>query len=343
MPKSDYVFEQGEPIDVGTAGDHDFVFGSGESVTDRGVSDFVFESGTGIGGSSGGGQGPWRYTLLATGSDGSEAHLYDCETDTWEQRSSPPLQFSYTDGANLNGIIYSIGGDGGGGGSNGDKAVAYEAPTDTWYRLSNLPEVKDYPSGASAGGYVYSVAGADDSQQNVYRIGSVNGDWAKMSKPPRNWEGHPSCTHDGSIYIGSGDIQSGSEDEITSGQAFRYDPETDSYTRIADVPNDFELASMTATENYVWSLGGIDDDEDRTEVRRYDPGVDEWTTNYTPIPEAHAWGDAIYMTDGMVHVFGGNYNNRMHYAYDPVPDTWETKPDVPYGFRQGISAGVNNV
>lgn len=48
--ESDFVYEEGEAIDVGSHGAHDFVFVEDRPVTDTGVSDFVFEADTGIGG-----------------------------------------------------------------------------------------------------------------------------------------------------------------------------------------------------------------------------------------------------------------------------------------------------
>lgn len=50
MVKSNYVFDQGEAIDVGTEGENDLVFESGEPVTDVGGSTLVFEEGVAIGG-----------------------------------------------------------------------------------------------------------------------------------------------------------------------------------------------------------------------------------------------------------------------------------------------------
>lgn len=50
---SGFVFEEGEAIDVGSHGDHDFVFHEGEPVPDTGISTLVFEEGTGIGGVEG--------------------------------------------------------------------------------------------------------------------------------------------------------------------------------------------------------------------------------------------------------------------------------------------------
>jgi len=51
MPDSDYVFEKGEPIFVGSHGDTEYVFESGVPVSNTGdESSFVFESGIGLGG-----------------------------------------------------------------------------------------------------------------------------------------------------------------------------------------------------------------------------------------------------------------------------------------------------
>ena len=52
MPNSDYVFQSGEPVEVGQAGDHAYEFVSGSPLVDSGASEFVFASGTGIGSSA---------------------------------------------------------------------------------------------------------------------------------------------------------------------------------------------------------------------------------------------------------------------------------------------------
>lgn len=50
MTESTLTFEQGEPIDVGSHGAHDYVYESGTPVSDNGDSTLVFESGNGLGG-----------------------------------------------------------------------------------------------------------------------------------------------------------------------------------------------------------------------------------------------------------------------------------------------------
>lgn len=49
MVKSNFVFESGDAIEVGSHGGHDFVYAGGEEVEDRGKSDYIFEAGTGLG------------------------------------------------------------------------------------------------------------------------------------------------------------------------------------------------------------------------------------------------------------------------------------------------------
>lgn len=49
MADSTLIFVEGEPVEVGAAGDHDFEFQEGESITDAGKSDLVFVEDTGIG------------------------------------------------------------------------------------------------------------------------------------------------------------------------------------------------------------------------------------------------------------------------------------------------------
>ena len=51
MADSDYIFESGDKIQVGSSGETDFLYASGNQVPNKGKSEFVFESGVGLGGS----------------------------------------------------------------------------------------------------------------------------------------------------------------------------------------------------------------------------------------------------------------------------------------------------
>lgn len=108
MSSSDFVFEEGEEIDVGSHGDHEFVFNEGEPVPDRGVSEIVFEEGVGIGGGlviddfERNDLGPYsgqlgRFQTVSASLEGS----YACANTQTDQNDNPS-----------GGRIYSLEGDG---------------------------------------------------------------------------------------------------------------------------------------------------------------------------------------------------------------------------------------
>lgn len=63
MTDSSYVYESGDPIQVGSHGQTDFLFHSGDPVTNSGDSTYVYESGVGLGGGN--------FLLFWTGDDTS--------------------------------------------------------------------------------------------------------------------------------------------------------------------------------------------------------------------------------------------------------------------------------
>lgn len=85
MSDSNFVFEQGEPIEVGTHGETDFVFHEGDPVPNTGRSDFVFEAGVGLGGAS----------LVF---DGTEIGFYDTglsQSDWAARRDNAPNMYEW--------------------------------------------------------------------------------------------------------------------------------------------------------------------------------------------------------------------------------------------------------
>jgi hypothetical protein len=83
MPESDFIFEEGEAITVGSHGETSYVFAAGTPVPNGGVSTFVFESGTGLGSA-----GDWTF-------DGVPITAYetaDTHTEFFGRESGPSPQ-----------------------------------------------------------------------------------------------------------------------------------------------------------------------------------------------------------------------------------------------------------
>lgn len=129
MPDSNFVFEAGEPINVGSHGETDYVYAAGEPVPNNGVSPLVFESGAGLGGggefvlSDGAGSASGSPGVI--GRSGSVNDFYDHEPELYargevldfaaDHTASFMLHRNTTDGAlSLVAIYDNRNGDGGG-------------------------------------------------------------------------------------------------------------------------------------------------------------------------------------------------------------------------------------
>jgi len=102
MPKSSYVYESGDAIDVGSHGETDFVYVSGEPVPNTGRSTLVYESGTGIGG---------RFTATLRNEAGDILETIQIVDDTYD-KGGIALHFGFEGGAVTFDHIRTISADG---------------------------------------------------------------------------------------------------------------------------------------------------------------------------------------------------------------------------------------
>lgn len=92
MAGDDYLFDEGDGIQIGSPGEHDLIFVDGDSVSDRGLSDLAFEEGTGIGGAS------FQIDDVQTGA--FESGLSHTEFYNYENGSDPNAQGLVDQGIN---------------------------------------------------------------------------------------------------------------------------------------------------------------------------------------------------------------------------------------------------
>jgi len=79
MADSSFTFEEGEAVDIGAHGEHEFVYEEGTEVGDFGVSGLVFEEGTGLGGLQP--RGEVTLSLNTTNSPVGETAVVDVDVD----------------------------------------------------------------------------------------------------------------------------------------------------------------------------------------------------------------------------------------------------------------------
>lgn len=126
---------------------------------------------------------------------------------------------------------------------------------------------------------------------------------------------------------------------------FRYDPPTDTWEQLADLPTTrggLHHVAVVALGDHLYALGGLDTlFRASGECFRYDPATDTWTPIAPlPLPRGAA---AACVLNGKIYVMGGAPRARLRdfAAYDPATDTWEQLPPMPTG-REHLAAVAMN-
>ncbi|MBA4159338.1 MAG: hypothetical protein H0X65_17965 [Gemmatimonadetes bacterium] len=140
---------------------------------------------------------------------------------------------------------------------------------------------------------------------------------------------------DGKIYVAGGRPPGGSAFEV-------YDPATDQWERLPDLPTQCNHLAMAAVNGRIIVAGGRFDPGafgERTDVVEiYDPATRRWTQG-APLP-APVGGITGAAHAGCMFVFGGE-GEQSHvlgltptaYGYDPRADRWTRLPDLPIGIH----------
>lgn len=311
MTDSEYIFISGEAIEVGRHGDHDFVFASGEAVTDSGKSEYVFEAGTGVGGawatladlpsgrtevfaeSIGG------YVYVTGGDDGTnsnylrDVYRYDPDADDWSIHSSNSLSVDKESGMEgvYNGKMFCMGGEGN---PNEERVDIYDPSTATWDRGADLSsEMRNCGSG-QIGNTVYGFGSNGNAVE--YDMASESG--SDITTLDSNGRTNPAGAADDSYFY----IAGGNRDGTVYSDIQRYNPSTDSWTKVADLPAGASNPSGAYGPDgniYIFAVGG---NSDRTV--RYNPdtgSVDE----LEEMPSGGRGDSRTAVTEDTIYVIAG--------------------------------------
>ncbi|MDQ3290772.1 MAG: T9SS type A sorting domain-containing protein [Bacteroidota bacterium] len=270
----------------------------------------------------------------------SRAYVYDPAANTWSPIASmPPMN-----GTNFGGVthagfttdnndIYFAGGytsnANGKGQILGTKEVwKYVVAENRYVRLPDLPRVSAAGQLEYLQGKLHYIAGTDRAKKidlgdhYVLDIDNLTAGWDTLAPLPSPRQHAGSAVYKGKIYFIGG--QTGHDEGSV---AFRlvhvYDPETNSWTRLADIPvqeNTPGIAhissSVVVKGNQIIVIGGEYEFQKGTRlVSSYSPATNTWTS-LTQLP--------IIMRGGVGAVIGGNLyytggkNVQRTYVGDPL-------------------------
>lgn len=150
--------------------------------------------------------------------------------------------------------------------------------------------------------------------------------WQELAPMPEARAGLAAAAYDNAIYAIAGETEEG-----PSGLVERYDPQTDSWTRLRDKPTPVTYVSAVLMGEKIYVPGGELVGGLPTDVLEvYDPRNDNWETK-APLPQAVS-GYALAAHEGQMYLFGGWDGEKALdnvYIYDPNDDRWREGTPLP--------------
>ena len=281
----------------------------------------------------GGPKGSWLSTVVEE---------YDPAADTWAPRVDVPNAIHVIGAAAVDGIIYAIGGwtvHDPLGQRDVSTVLAYDpavekwTKADKWTRKADMPTRRCRLTTSVVDGKIYAIGGklGGDSVSAVEVYDPATDKWTRKADMPTARMEHAACVIDGRIYVSGGYSGWGATATPTMSIVEVYDPATDTWTRVSDMPWPREAHTASAVDGKMYIIGGRDYeaiklfnegkiDGDELEklfsiVDVYDPATDTWTTaaNF-PFPRSYLTASVV---NGKIYTIGGG-RDVPHEVYSRV-------------------------
>ena len=201
----------------------------------------------------------------------------------------------------------------------------------SWKTLAPVPAPTEGMQTAVVGNRIvaaYGFSGGDTQLTRIYDVAANSWSFGAPAPSPARSEG-AAASHGGFFYAVGGRTALADLD--------RYDPATDMWTSLADMPTPRGGLGVAVAGNALYAIGGRTGGSPcaggaLATVERYDIATNTWST-VAPLPSARSDLAAV-AHGGRIYVFGGCTNAGAVLAdvdvYNPRTNTWSTAPaDMP--------------
>lgn len=216
-------------------------------------------------------------TIHALGRDFPTHFTCASGSNTWEARRPIPTDRRRFAAAAVDGMIYVFGGLDG-----GTDNEMYSPAMDTWAAKADMPTPRVDAAAAAANGKIYVVGGrktgpGGKALRTVEEYNPVADTWRTLSDMPTARHGLAVAAAQGKIYAIGGYSSRGDRTGKILATTEEYDPATDTWLRLADMPTPRARLAVLRADGKVQAIGGLGAPQLHLSlVEEYDPSTDGW-------------------------------------------------------------------
>lgn len=232
------------------------------------------------------------YTAVRPFGANETYQVFNPATDKWTNLGKMPAPETHSGVAvdQSTGIVYFVGGLRGLYPGTGTSDVySYNTNTNVWTKLPSLPEPLSAGSAAIVNGVLHYMCGnigqQRDIDQSIHLTLDLNAlaatgkaTWQTAASLPQIRDHVSAVSLNGKIYVVGGEIGH-DKYHLQQKDCFVYDPTTNSWSQIADIPvplSHAEAATFTADGKIIIAGGQVDDYGATKVVMEYDPTENRW-------------------------------------------------------------------
>lgn len=147
--------------------------------------------------------------------------------------------------------------------------------------------------------------------------------WKKLASLPEGYYSGEAVSLNNEIYF-----VAGRNDASTTSFFYKFNPKTNQWTKLADIPNPTTNLALAAIRGKIYAIGG---DRFQNANREYDPKADSWKL-VEPMPTARqhidcgVYKNKIYISGGLTSWKNITHNQEV---YDVKTNTWSEKANIP--------------
>lgn len=209
-------------------------------------------------------------------------------------------------------------------------ALCYVPAHKTWYQLAPMLSKRCRHGFAACQGFVYAIGGKgeDSFHSSVERYDPRTNTWNYVAPLTKRVKLIGTATLQGLLYIVGGIEFTTEQGRRRCDTVQRYDPATNSWTLAAPLSSRRSSVCLVTDAHYLYSIGGLGDDDFLSCNERYDPKLNIWT-KMAPMTEKRGCACGVCLNK-KIYIFGGTVDAFSRHAsvsgevYDITLNEWHS-------------------